>query len=182
MAVDTVGFVGIGIALAALPAMGLYITYRLCTKRGRTTQSNTHKQYLADVEARAGKKTCKARHASPRPHGHSRTPPAVDSNPIWTNLGASRGFQNRPPRSAAAQDSHTMQKTTKSAQPVRRTPPKGAANGYRTSKGEIDIWRLRSSVSLAPVEPARLRPDHSRLGDIFLEPRQGRRYVEQSWI
>lgn len=182
MGFDTAGFIGIGIALVALTAMGAYISYRLCTKRGRASQSDSHKQYLADVEARAGKETYKPRHASSPLHRHSRASPVVDSSPNRTNLGASRAFQNGPPKPVTGQGSQTTRKTTTVAQTVRRTPPKGAANGHRTSKGEVDIWRLRSSVLLTLVEPAGRRLDHSKPGDILLEPRQGGRHVEQCWI
>jgi len=182
MAIDTIGLIGIAIALAALTVMGGYILFRLWTKRGRSTQSNPHKKYLVDVEARAGKKTYRACPASQRQYGYSRAASATDPNPIRTNFGASRGFQNEPPRPGIAQRSNETQKTRKEGHSIRRTPPKQAANGHRTSKGEVDIWRLGTSVSFAPVEPAKLRPDHSRAGDIFLEPQHGKGYVELSWI
>jgi hypothetical protein len=160
MDVDTAGYIGIGVALAALTVMGGYISYRLCTNRGRATRSNTHKQYLADVGAREGKKIYMMQHASVWPHDHRNTTLDVERNRIHTNTGASRGFQPMPPRPATTRGAQVVYVSTKSTQPIIRTPPKVVSSGHRTSKGEVDLWRSESSISLAPVEPARLKQRH----------------------
>lgn len=181
MGLDAVGYIGIGVALAALTAMGGYISYRLCTSRGRATRSNTHKQYLADVEA-SGKKIQVMHHTSVSQHHHTDTPSGVERKPIQTNTGASRGFQPVPPRPATIRGAQAMCTTRKSTQPNIRTPPKVVSNGHRTSKGDVDLWRQESSISLTPVEPTMLRQRHSEPDDIYLEPRQSGKYVEQTWI
>jgi hypothetical protein len=90
MVVDIVGCVGIVVALAALIAMIGYIGHRLCTKRGRSIRSRTHKKPMADLEASANKKSRKMQPTSVRPHAPGHVP--SEAVPTLTNFGASRGF------------------------------------------------------------------------------------------
>lgn len=169
MTVDTVGCIGIGIALAALVAMGGYIGHRLCTKRGRAIRSNTHKQPMADIEAKAAEKPYSTPHAPVRPH---HPPDALsDGGSALTNFGASRGFQRGQPKPAVTRGA------INTARPVILRPSRAEAKGHRTSKGEVDLWRSEFPVSLARFGPEGLEQHHSDPDDIYFKPDHGRTWI-----
>lgn len=169
MTVDTVGYIGIAIALAALVAMGGYIGHRLCTKRGRAIRSNTHKQPMADIEAKAAEKPYNMHHAPVRPQ-HS--PGALSGGgSTLTNFGASRGFQHERPKPAVTRGA------INTTRPVILRPSRVEAKGHRTSKGEVDLWMSEFPVSLARVDPEELEQHHSDPDDIYFEPDHGRTWI-----